>query len=528
MAEIKEAADLPPVSPSEGYSEVAYGAMGDHVPPPPPPPPAEYAAPLAEYAAQPAEYIAPPETQGYGEAGQPLQVMGGYGDVVSPTPAAPPLEAVMGAAARNRDMLMSEAPHVAAPVASGSYQVTVTPTVDDMPPRGTKVTVTQLISNYSLNGKSGTVVGYRSDGAVLVDVDGVLSAPLHPSNLIWGDDANIPIPKPDFMQPKMNITERNGVCLIRVKPPRRRRDTTTCCPSASWGDMTFFKHIGWVWTSMFACIVSFPLSVILLFFSPLFFSQSAIGWRWLAHRHLDILLSGHPPSRGAIVTHPTAVMEHGSRVSYFMSGHTWRCFVYVTLLALPFSFVTLFFTMMCVPFGVLMCCRPLFCFGANVVYGALWLERSVCLGMVGHVMCEYSLAEMGDAELQQGEATVGGVVDEVTPVLTSDGQSNGMQNSWLSQRQRSQEELMSVEKFNNSYLRLFGTIPRLQDITIEPPREPGRGPRHFITVADAINDSQRLKLVKAYKQAFSTMYVHIVDLEEQQRQEGTDYSALYS
>eukprot|EP01059_Diplonema_ambulator_P019827 TRINITY_DN33490_c0_g1_i1.p1 TRINITY_DN33490_c0_g1~~TRINITY_DN33490_c0_g1_i1.p1 ORF type:complete len:480 (+),score=92.84 TRINITY_DN33490_c0_g1_i1:80-1519(+) len=456
-----------------------------------------------------------------------------YGGDLLPEPAAPPLEAVIDAAARNREMLVSEAPRGSPRMGcmgdGSAYHayVNISPTVDDMPPRGTKVTVTQLVSNYSLNGKVGTVVGYRSDGAVLVDVDGNTSAPLHPSNLIWGDTQTVNIPHPDFMQPKMNISEKNGICLIRIRPPRRGRDPTTCCPGAGWADLTFFKQIGWAYTHFISCIIAWATVFVLVFFSPLMFAQCAACWRWLAHRQLDILLSACPPSRGAIISHPSASIKHGTVCAYFRSGHTWRCLVYVLLLAMPLNMITMVFTCMCLPFSILMCIRPLFCLGANIVYACLWLERKVCLGMVGHIVCEYSLGVMGDDGKQEFDSMAEGVVDEVTPVLTGDGMV-GEGNSWLASRQRSREELMSVEKFNNSYLRLFGAFPRLQDITIEPPREPGRGPRHFITIADSINDTQRLKLVKAYKQAFSTMYVHIIDLEEQQRQEGTDYSALYS
>jgi len=95
-------------------------------------------------------------------------------------------------------------------------------------------------------------------------------------------------------------------------------------------------------------------------------------------------------------------------------------------------------------------------------------------------------------------------------------------------RDRTSEEAAALERFLVAWGRTFsGRQCTLQDIVIAPPRAAGLGPRHFIRVADNVDEARRAQLVKAYKAAFSAMYVHIMDADEQRKHYGPDFSGFF-
>eukprot|EP00756_Hemistasia_phaeocysticola_P035362 Hpha_TRINITY_DN16579_c0_g14::TRINITY_DN16579_c0_g14_i1::g.133535::m.133535 len=95
-------------------------------------------------------------------------------------------------------------------------------------------------------------------------------------------------------------------------------------------------------------------------------------------------------------------------------------------------------------------------------------------------------------------------------------------------RDRTSEEAAALGRFQTAWARTFGTRQcMLQDIVIAPPRTEGLGPRHFIRVADNVDEARRAQLVKAYKAAFSAMYVHIMDADEQRKHCGPDFSGFF-
>eukprot|EP00659_Diplonema_papillatum_P007249 gene7249-11167_t len=211
----------------------------------------------------------------------------------SPQVSAPPLQVVLDIAQEQADMLMpllNEDGTMHQP----SYDAPSMPTLNDMPSRGSKVTITGLMSHYDLNGKEGIVVGFRADGAVLVDIpfSGVQSAPIHTENLVWGDYINIDIAAPSFLVPKMNTTQYEGKRIIRVRPPRRVKSDATCCPAAfGWSDASFFKQIVFIYSNFACALIGLTLWFCYVLLAPFTCGYSTVLARWMSHRQLDVLLT---------------------------------------------------------------------------------------------------------------------------------------------------------------------------------------------------------------------------------------------
>ena len=542
---------------------------------PPPPPPADH-----ESSAQPySTFMDAPATTSSSSSSSATAV------ATAAAPTAPPMNVIVDAEAGEGRVLTSDTPaevskedsvplvdeHVRS-AAHGRGQevqdgVQTYATVDSMPPRDEKVTICGLHSNYALNDKEGIVVGYRSDGAVLVSIasEDIACAPIHPSNLKWGvtDDqlfgkAFSPEVLQTFVNVKNKVTSFDGMTIVKVPPSKRGNHTLfgkkldapvrgpddCCCRPTPWSDLSLFLVAAGVILNFAMSIVTVVACMLGIFvcFMPFGFKYSARVWRWFAHRHIDLLLGVAPPDKGVVVTYPNATIPNGAGLRYAGSCHTWQCLAYC--LIGPFiSFACVGVSMMCMALGCLVFCRPLFRFVTNLVWGIATFERALVCAILTHTVCEYDLYVQGqedeDEEPQvvvlDGENMVGRTERDVADGVTYEGvqglgaeEGTGLLDNFLKNRGRSMEEGMALEKFNGAFTRLFGRPSKLQDIQIHPPREPGRGPRHYVTIGDSLTDAERLKVIKAYKQAFSTMYVHIVDLDEQERQGGTDYSALYS
>ena len=564
--------------PSEGYAPLPQEAPQPPMPvvPLPPPPAVLQAPPQTEM------YVPPPQTEAYApqpqtEAYAPPPQTEAYVPPPQTEMYVPPPQTEAYARQIQGEVYMppSSMPSAVVPeiqsqdsMASGPYPsptaptIEVMPTLSDMPARGQEVRVKGLVGNELLNGKPGIVIGYRSDGAVLVNIPtaNLLSAPIDPSNLSWGETFNVPESISNFMDPMLPVRTFEGRDIVRVRAEKVRfSNEDMCCSPTSVTNVAMYKMLLWSFANFIFSCFSLTMAFLSIFLMPFTAGYSCMLNRWMAHRHLHMLLIAHPPSVELVLSHPTAIIKNGNLVSYFCAGHTWRCLCYCLFLAFPLAVVSVALAMFSLPLGIvgsIFVCSPFLRIANGIIRATLWIERSTAVCFLSQPVCDVNEVVANLEKNGNGPRTTTRLAanEEATPTersglveasayarechegeappLFGDGATppnpgTGEHSMWLSKRDRNQEESIAIEKFAASFYKTFGRFPRLQDIQVQPPREPGKGPRHFITLADNVDDADRLKLVKSYKQAFSNMYVHIVDAEERQRQQGTDYSAMY-
>jgi len=332
-------------------------------------------------------------------------------------------------------------------------------------------------------------------------------------------------------------------------------------------------------------VATFIVSAVLLPFLigiPVF-RWSAITWRWLAHRQLGMLLDLEPLPTRCTLSYPSARIPGGSTWDYASQCHTWSCLAFV-FICFPLTMYTFLFTVITLPFFVVLIILvvgiPLLIAATNVQRALRRALRSVAICCIATPVSEGESSVLETAalcptgvvavpvEFHQEEANDdnnagGGAAslssdsdqwqpspEEVTAVFSASAtgvpaakcdygnaggegalEPAGCQASSFARvipRDRTSEEAAALERFQTAWGRIFGNRQcTLQDIVIAPPRAVGLGPRHFIRVADNVDEARRAQLVKAYKTAFSAMYVHIMDADEQRKHYGPDFSGFF-
>eukprot|EP00755_Sulcionema_specki_P028400 Sspe_Gene.89817::Locus_61499_Transcript_1_1_Confidence_1.000_Length_1690::g.89817::m.89817 len=357
---------------------------------------------------------------------------------------------------------------------------------------GDPVVVTGLLKDSCYNERHGIVLGTRSDGAVLVEIQGC--------------------PRP------LPIAQHN--LRQRTDSTSSARDTTLELCLLSWVPAL---------TAAATLVMLMALSIALLPFGILVFRHVAAAGRFAAHTTLRLLLHPTPEI-------PAQLPAMGS------ASHTVSCMAFVVAVNPMLSLSNLLCAVALLP-----------CIAISRLFMA---ERRTPVSAVLSPLCKAHRAVAVTFLAQHGAPPPpppppptpppietcmdeGGGSAQPPRHLVGEGPEGGTASSsssggaspysvWLQRRERTQEEVAALDKFTYAYRKLYQKAPRLQDITIAPSKEPGKGPRHFICIGDVVDEGNRLKLVKAYKAAFSMMYVHIIDGDEQQRLGGTDYSAMYS
>eukprot|EP01065_Artemidia_motanka_P022813 TRINITY_DN26_c1_g1_i1.p1 TRINITY_DN26_c1_g1~~TRINITY_DN26_c1_g1_i1.p1 ORF type:complete len:511 (+),score=179.21 TRINITY_DN26_c1_g1_i1:66-1535(+) len=442
------------------------------------------------------------------------------------------------------------------------------------------------------------VVAHKSDGTVLVEMQGGAGrVAVLPQGLSSASG-------------ELQRSSHGGVEMIRVPPEPPGTESPECCDQSQWrkaGSYSIAARVSlYGLFSMFswaATLSSFVVATVLLCFIigvPLFRS-AAVLWRWLAHRHLDLLLEVSPPPQGVVLSHPSARIPGAGFREYFCSGHTWSCLFYLLFVSFPISLFTFVLTLTLFPMSlgllVLFIGIPMFTASAATVrcLGATMRQIAVC--MIAERMQDdgawlllnsekpggppspepapraarssppASLPEVpampdrrperappaaAATKWEDNDATLGWVPDaeEVVEIFAEYSHAPqpppGKQTQapeqeppeaaapvpshFLVDRDRSSDEDGALARFRCAWAKTCGSADpcRLQDIVIAPPKEPGMGPRHFIRVANEVDYQLRLKLVKGYKAMFSSMYVHIVDADEQRMHYGADFSDSYA
>lgn len=236
----------------------------------------------------------------------------------------------------------------------------------------------------------GSVVEYNADGTVLVQLHGAAGrVSVLPQAL-------------SSVATALQRSSVNGEELVRLAPSPGDSESSPCFDTAIWRSgrgyavaarvMAYGVVATLTWAlTLSSFVISVALLPVLVGF-PLF-RVSAVMWRWLAHRHLDLLLQCAPPRGGCVLAHPSAALPDGSASGYFCSTHTWGCLA-LLLLSLPLglgafvlvaSSIAVSGALMIVGVGV-----PLMALSLNLaaLFGSSLRRLGVCL--VSHQSLEHA------------------------------------------------------------------------------------------------------------------------------------------
>jgi len=385
----------------------------------------------------------------------------------------------------------------------------------------------------------------------------------------------------------MYSTTACGTELVRVSGSTGE---DKCCDNRLWKTPKPYLAVQKLFAFFLVAVLSwavalatFIVSVVLIPFLiglPIF-RCSAITWRWLAHRQLGMLLELEPLSTGCTLSYPSARIPGGSTWDYASQCHTWSCLTFV-FICFPLTLYTFLFTIITLPLSLVL---VIFIIGIPILIAMTNVHRGLRMAVRNVAICCIATRLEGESSVPETAALCPtGVVavpaephreganddniagggasfsndsdewqpspEEVTAVFSASAtgvpaakcdygnaggeaaaEAVGYQASTFTRvttRDRTSEEAAALERFQIAWGRIFGNRQcTLQDIVIAPPRAVGLGPRHFIRVADNVDEARRAQLVKAYKTAFSAMYVHIMDADEQRQHCGPDFSGFF-